>query len=222
MHRVHAIGLMMSDAGIYDILPGLWIWRARHPFWSKGEDYQQVVTSTFVESNGERIVIDPLSPSLDCIGLWERLDSNPPTMAVVTMPDHVRDVDIFAKRYNLKSFGPMFFFPDQVPNSNLTPIIAEKELPGGVIPLYDARGRLETPIFLPLQRTIVFGDALMESEGVLRVWDSPWHSKRELNALKEMLNFPFETVIVSHCDEKPVHTRADFERALSLDPFRWH
>ena len=31
-----------------------------------------------------------------------------------------------------------------------------------------------------------------------------------------MLEFPFEHVIVSHGE--PVHTRADFERALLLDP----
>lgn len=212
---------MNSQVGIQDVLPGLWIWRARHPFWKKGDDYPQVVTSTYVESGGERIVIDPLAPSLDCIGVWERLASNPPTMAIVTMPDHVRDIDMFVVQYGLKPYGPMFFFIDQVPNSKLTPIIAETELPGGVRALYDARGRAETPIYLPEHRTIVFGDALTEHNGQLRVWDSPWHEKREIPALKEMLKLPFERVIVSHCYEKPVHSRADFEKALALRPFRW-
>ena len=48
-------------------------------------------------------MIDPLAPSLDYIGLWERLDSDPPIMAVVTMPDHVRDIELFVVRYGLKS-----------------------------------------------------------------------------------------------------------------------
>ena len=69
-----------SDVGILELDQGLWIWRARHPFWSKRDDYQQVVTSTFVKSGGETIIIDPIAPSLDCIGLWERLDKEPPRL----------------------------------------------------------------------------------------------------------------------------------------------
>ncbi len=212
---------MDPKVGIKEVSTGLWVWLARHPFWNKDEDYPEVVASTYVESGGERILIDPLSPSMDCIGLWERLDSRPPTMAIVTMPDHVRDIDMFVRRYGARAYGPMFFFRDQVPNTDLTPVIAGDELPGGLLPLYDARGRAETPIFLPEHHTLVFGDALTEHEGELRVWDSPWHLSKEVPALQAMLEFPFKWVIVSHFDEKPVHSRADFERALELPPFRW-
>lgn len=214
----------MSDSsatvGIIEVAPGLWIWRARHPFWGPDDDYQPVVTSTFVSSGSEKIVLDPLAPSLDSIGLWERLDKTPPTMAVILMPDHVRDIDMFVRRYGVKAFGPMFFFPDQVPNTELTPVIAESELPGGIMALYDARGRAETPIWLPEHRTIVFGDALTERNGELRVWDSPWHVKRELPALRALLGLPFERVIISHCDTEPVLDRTEFERALDRPPYR--
>jgi hypothetical protein len=135
------------------------------------------------------------------------------------MPDHVRDVDMFVRRYKAKPFGPMFFFPDQVPNSELTPVLAESELPGGLFALYDARGRAETPLWIPEHRAIVFGDALTERNGELRVWNSPWHEKREIPALRAMLELQFETVIISHCDEKPVHTRTEFEHALELPPW---
>lgn len=208
-----------SQVGITDLAPGLWIWRARHPFWTREDDYPEVVTSTCVKSGKEIIVIDPLSPALDCIGLWERLDSSPPTVAVITMPDHVRDIDMFVRRYGAKPFGPRFFFPDQVPNTEIQPVVAENELPGRLLPLFDARGRAETPIYIPEQRFIVFGDAMTERNGVLRVWDSPWHLKREIPALRDMLRLPFERIIISHCDESPVHTRAEFERALTLEPF---
>ena len=210
-----------SLVGIRDLAPGLWIWRARHPFWAKGDDWQPVVTSTFVESGGERYVLDPLAPSLDSIGLWDRLDGTPPTAALVLMPDHVRDIDLFVRKYGTRAYGPMFFFPDDVPNSKLEPVIADMKLPGGLVALYDGRGRLETPIFLPEQRTIVFGDALTERDGELRVWDCrAGHVKRELPALRAMLDLPFERVIVSHCDEEPVHSRAAFERALGQPPWR--
>ncbi|MHB1440754.1 MAG: hypothetical protein ACYCSO_07000 [Cuniculiplasma sp.] len=87
-----------SDVGILELDQGLWIWRARHPFWSKGDDYQQVVTSTYVKSGGETIIINPLVPFLDYIGLWERLDKEPPAMVIITMQDHIRDLDMFVKR----------------------------------------------------------------------------------------------------------------------------
>jgi hypothetical protein len=180
-----------------------------------------VVTSTFVESAGERYVLDPLAPTLDSIGLWERLEKNPPTAAVVLMPDHVRDIDLFVRRYNARAFGPMFFFPDDVPNTQLEPIIADMKLPGGLLVLYDGRGRLETPIYLPEHRVIIFGDALTERAGELRVWDCrAGHQRRELPALRAMLELPFEKVIISHCDEEPVHTRSEFEHALELPPWQ--
>jgi len=123
--------------GSWDSRGGFWIvdMACKHPFWKEGEDYQQVVTSTYVESGGGRIVIYSIAPSLDRIHLWERFDSNPPTMAVVTMTDHVRDIDMFVVRYGMKPYGPSFYFPVQIPKPELEPVIAEKELPGGPIPL---------------------------------------------------------------------------------------
>ena len=210
-----------QPVGILDLAPGLWIWRARHPYWATGDDWQPVVTSTFVESKGERLVLDPIAPTLDNIGLWERLEKTPPTAAIVLMPDHVRDVDLFARRYRARPFGPMFFFPDDVPKTKLEPIIADSVLPGGLVALYDGRGRLETPMWLPEQRVIVFGDALTERGGELRVWDCrAGHEKRELPALRAMLELPFEKVIISHCDSQPVHPRAEFERALERPPWK--
>ena len=210
-----------QPVGILDLAPGLWIWRARHPYWATGDDWQPVVTSTFVESKGERLVLDPIAPTLDSIGLWERLEKTPPTAAIVLMPDHVRDVDLFARRYRARPFGPMFFFPDDVPKTKLEPIIADSVLPGGLVALYDGRGRLESPMWLPEQRVIVFGDALTERGGELRVWDCrAGHEKRELPALRAMLELPFEKVIISHCDSQPVHPRAEFEKALERPPWK--
>jgi glyoxylase-like metal-dependent hydrolase (beta-lactamase superfamily II) len=91
------------------------------------------------------------------------------------------------------------------------------ELPGGLVALYDGRGRGETPLYLPEQRALVFADALTERHGELLVWATPWHEERVLPALRAMLDLPFEHVIVSH--GRPVHDRAAFERALGLPPF---
>jgi glyoxylase-like metal-dependent hydrolase (beta-lactamase superfamily II) len=70
---------------------------------------------------------------------------------------------------------------------------------------------------VPEQRALVFADGMTAPGGELRVWGTPWHEKRVLPALRELLELPFEHVIVSHGD--PVHTRAAFERALKLRPW---
>ena len=210
-----------SKVEIRDIAPGLWIWRAEHHHWKPGDDWQPVVTSTFVKSGGERYIIDALVPTTPAPELWNRLDNPPPTAAVVLMPDHVRDIDEIVRRYpKVRPMGPMLFFPDDVPKTSLQPVRFDTVLPGGIVALYDGRGRLETPLWLPEQRVIVFGDALTERNGDLRVWDSPSHEKRELPALREMLELPFEKVIISHADHEPVHDRAAFERALKLPPWK--
>ena len=203
---------------VRDVVPGLWIWRAPHPGWKPGDDWEPIVTSTFVESGGEKLLLDPLAPPADATDVWKRLDEHPPTIAVVLMPDHVRDIDKFVRRYGSRAFGPMFFFRDDVPKTVLTPIRPDSVLPGGLVALYDGRGRNETPLWLPEQKALVFGDALTERGGELRVWDSPSHEKRVVPALRELLDLPFERVIISHGE--PVHSRAAYERALSLPSWK--
>jgi glyoxylase-like metal-dependent hydrolase (beta-lactamase superfamily II) len=204
---------------IRDVAPGLWLWRVEHPEWSPELDWEQHVTSTCVESGGETMLLDPLAPPDDAAEVWTRLDRTPPTAVVVLKPDHVRDVDLFVGRYGARAFGPWLFWRSDIPETELEPIEAGSELPGGLLALYDGRGRNETPLWLPEQRALVFADALTaQGEGTLRVWESPAHEERALPALRALLDFPFERVIVSHGE--PVHDRAAFERALELPPWR--
>jgi len=197
---------------IRDVAPGLWIWRIEHPDWRPGVDWDRFVTSTCVETGGEVAVLDALAPPEDAVEIWQRLDEKPPTVAVVLKPDHVRDVDVFVDRYGARAFGPWLFWRGNIPKTHLETIEPGSELPGGLVALYDGRGRNETPLWLPEQRTIVFADALTERGGELRVWATPWHDERVLPALEKLLELPFERVIVSHGE--PVHDRAAFEHAL--------
>ena len=164
------------------------------------------------------MLIDALAPPDDATDVWARLDSRPATVVAVLKPDHVRDVDRFARRYDARAFGPRLFWPEDVPETRLEGIEPGDELPGGLVALYDGRGRNETPLWLPGQRTIVFADALTAPEGVLRVWGTPWHEERTLPALRAMLELPFERVVVSHGE--PVHERDAFERALGAAPWQ--
>jgi glyoxylase-like metal-dependent hydrolase (beta-lactamase superfamily II) len=204
---------------IRDVAPGLWLWRLEHPDWTRESGWEPPVASTCVSSGGEVALLDPLAPPAggDAGELWARLDARPPTLVVVLKPDHVRDVDVFVDRYGARAFGPWLFWRDNIPETELEPIEPGSELPGGLLALYDGRGRNETPLWLPEQRALVFADALTAPAGELRVWASPWHEQRALPALRALLDLPFERVIVSHGE--PVHDRTAYERALTLPPW---
>ena len=204
-------------AEVQDLAPGLWIWRLDYPDWRPGLGWGPVVASTCVESRGEVVLLDPLAPPDEERDFWRRLDAHPPTMVVILKPDHVRDVDLFVERYGARAFGPFLFWRQNVPKTQLEPIQPGSELPGGIVALYEGRNRMETPLWLPEHRTLVFADALTAPEGELRVWDTPWHQERVVPALRALLELPFERVIVSHGE--PVHDRAEYERALQRPPW---
>jgi hypothetical protein len=202
---------------LIEVTTGLWLWRIRHPRWEPDDDWEPEVACTCVHSGGEILLLDPLRPASAATVLWEKLDAQAPTAVVVLKPDHVRDVDYFVERYRIPAFGPSLFWPDDVPRTRLEPIEPGSKLPGGLVALYDGRGKQETPLWLPEQQALVFADALTSQGGVLRVWATPWHEERVIPALTNLLDLPFKHVIVSHGE--PVQTRAAYETALKLPPW---
>jgi glyoxylase-like metal-dependent hydrolase (beta-lactamase superfamily II) len=200
-----------------DVAPGLWFWRQPHPDWSEGSDWPPEVPSFAVESRGVAILLDPLAPPPGACEVWERLEALQPSAAVVLKPDHVRDIDLFTRWYDLEAHGPQLFWADDVPRTKLQPVFPGAELPGGLKALYDGRNAAETPVYLPEQKAIVFADALTAPDGVLRVWFTPWHEERVLPALRALLELDFELVCVAHGE--PVHDRAAFEAALEREPW---
>jgi glyoxylase-like metal-dependent hydrolase (beta-lactamase superfamily II) len=202
---------------VRDVAPGLWLWRQPHPDWREGNDWVPEVSSWCVESGGEVLVLDALAPPPSATEMWRRLDERPPTVAVVLKADHVRDVDLFVRWYGVRALGPWLFWAGDVPNTELEPVEPGDELPGGLLAVDDGRGRLETPLYLPEQRALVFADGMTAPRGELLVWATKRHEERTLPALRSLLELPFELVLVSHGE--PVHTRADFEAALEREPW---
>jgi glyoxylase-like metal-dependent hydrolase (beta-lactamase superfamily II) len=202
---------------IIDVAPGLWIWRIPHPDWAPPDGGDRRVTSTCVVTGGEVAVLDPLAPPEEATEIWDRLRAQPPTMAVVLKPDHVRSIDDFVARFGCRAYGPEVYALDDLPTCEIEPIWVTDVLPGELQPLYDGRSRNEWPMWVPEQRTIVFADAMTALGGELQVWWTPWHEQAVVPALRAFLDLPFESVIVSHGE--PVHDRAEFERALKRPPF---
>jgi len=132
----------------------------RAPRLGSGVEWEPLVSTTCVESGGEVALLDPIALPEDAREVWDRLDARPPTLLVALKPDHVRDVDVFQRRYGARAFGPYLLWRDNIPDTELEGIEPGTELPGGLVALYDGRGRNETPLWLPEQRALVFADAL--------------------------------------------------------------
>src|SRR3954468_5634112 len=174
-----------------DVAPGLWLWRQPHPAWEEGNDWEPEVASFAVESAGVALLLDPLAPPPGARQVWERIEGLQPSVLVVVKPDHVRDVDLFVRWYAASDYGPFLYWRDDVPRTELRPVYPGDELPGGLRALHDGRGMMETPLYLPEQRALVFADALTAPGGVLRVWDTPWHAQRTLPSLRELRPLDF-------------------------------
>jgi hypothetical protein len=201
---------------VRDVAPGLWLWRHRHWEWKDGDDWEPEVSSVVVTSGGETILLDPLAPPpATGAEVYRRLDATRPTRIVILKPDHVRDVTLFSHWYDIPAHGPWLYWKGDAPGIDLQPILPDEILPGGLVALFDARGGIERPLYLPEQKAIVFADGMTAPGGVLRVWWTPVLERRVLPALRAMLELPFERVLVSHGE--PVHTRADFEAALERE-----
>jgi Metallo-beta-lactamase superfamily len=203
---------------VRDVADGLWLWRQPHPDWREGLDWEPEVSSFVARSGGELVLLDPLAPRPDAREVWSRLEDDPPTCVVILKPDHVRDVDLFVRWFGARAYGPQLYWRGDAPRTELHPVAAGDTLPGGIRALDDGRGKLETPVYLPEQRALVFADGMTAPHGTLRVWASSRHEQRVLPTLRELFELPFEHVLVSHGE--PVHTRADFEAALERDPWR--
>jgi hypothetical protein len=203
---------------VRDVAPGLWLWRQPHWEWEEGADWEPEVSSFVVESRGEVVLLDPLAPPPGAgREVYDRLEATRPTAVVVLKPDHVRDVDLFMHWYGVPGCGPWLYWKGDAPREELKPARVGVELPGGLRALDDGRGMMETPVYLPDQRAIVFADGMTAPGGMLRVWWSPALFELTLPAFRRMLELPFELVLVSHGE--PVHTRAEFEAALDREPW---
>jgi hypothetical protein len=205
------------EVEVRDVAPGLWLWRQRHPDWREGADWEPEVSSVAVASRGVGLLLDPLAPPPGARHVWDRLEALRPAVVAVLKPDHLRDVELVVRWYGARAFGPFLFWPDNLPRTELEPLRPGDELPGGLRALHDGRGMLETPLYLPEQRALVFADGMTAPGGVLRIWGTPWHEERVLPAFRAMLDLPFERVLVSHGE--PVHDRAAFAAALERAPW---
>ena len=87
--------------------------------------------------------------------------------------------------------------------------------------------RQETPLYLPSQRALAFGDAVAEVDSKLRVWSTGkvddrrarWYRERFNPTLEPLLELEFDCVLVTHGQPVMANGRAELRAALAAPPW---
>jgi glyoxylase-like metal-dependent hydrolase (beta-lactamase superfamily II) len=214
---------------------GLWRWTARHPEWHPGE-FGSEVASFVLTADGETVLIDPLLPPepeavLDLIEreLGERLS------ILITIPYHVRSSaqirDRFRERLETTIWGHPACRKRLSEDAGFRSFEPGDELPAGASAHRIGKPRrYETPLHLPSHGALVFGDAVAEVDGELRVWSerrvdaevSAFYRERFNPTLEPLLELDFDRVLVTHGRPILADGRERLRAALRAEPWYHH
>jgi glyoxylase-like metal-dependent hydrolase (beta-lactamase superfamily II) len=213
----------------------LWRWTARHPEWHPGE-FGAEVACFAVKTGDDALLIDPLlppepQPVLDLIGeiLGKRL------AILITIPYHVRSSEEIRRRFRRQAETTIHGHPACArrlkTKTGFEPIDPGTPLPADVsaYPIGKPR-RFETPLYVPSQRALVFGDAVAEVDGRLRVWATDrvdakverFYRERFNPTLKLLLELDFDRVLVTHGQPVMNDGKKALRSALRSKPWYHH
>ncbi|MFZ0041350.1 MAG: hypothetical protein WAK93_08590 [Solirubrobacteraceae bacterium] len=188
-----------------EIQPGLWRFEAEHPDWTEdegGEDgWEPVVAWWAAATSRGLLLIDPLVA--DWAGIDELVSRHGACAGVVrTIHWHERSVAQAAERYGASVWAGTA--PDGAgPHPPDRRLRDGDELWDG-IQAFAVERVDEIALWLPTQKALLFGDAMLRSEtGELRVcpdsWTQPDGGSARLRAvLAGLTRLPVEHVLVSH------------------------
>lgn len=180
-----------------------------------------------LRAGGCTLLIDPL-----VLGetTWEALDAvvAGPVETLVTIPYHTRSAEQARRRYGGSVWGhPAVASRLEEPQA-LRVVRAGDELPGGASAHRIGNPvRYEMPIFVPEQRSLVFGDTVVGTDGGLRVWTQEpvtdrrrqWYEQRLIPSLRPLLDLDCERVLVTHGPSVLRGGRRALEHALTAGPW---
>jgi glyoxylase-like metal-dependent hydrolase (beta-lactamase superfamily II) len=221
-------------AGMQEIDEGLWRWTARHPEWHPGEFGAEVASFT-VQTDDATLLVDPLLPEgeHDAAVVLAALDglAREQVAILISIPYHVRSAEDLAERYDATVYGHPAAAKRLRSPQRLKAIDASTDsLPAGVRAFAIGKPkRFEMPFWLPSHSALVFGDAVVEVDGELRVWAqsavdadrSRFHHERFNPTLRPLVELGAQRVLVTHGQPVLSDGAAELARALEREPF-WH
>jgi len=214
---------------------GILRWAARHPEWHPGTSFGAEVCSYALRDGRGTILVDPIAPDGDVDGLVAALAgfATGHVRILVTIPYHVRDSEPLWECYRERDGARILGHPAVAKRlrdpSGFTAVEAGRALPGGIIPVAIGNPRrYETPYFVPQHAALVFGDAVVEDGGALRVWvqrevtpkRAAWYSDRLRPSLDGLLEVAAERILVTH--GRPVLSGGAAALRAALDAGPWY
>ena len=214
---------------IEEMADGLWRWTARHPDWHPGVFGAEVACFALRDDDG-LVLVDPLLPADDPDAVLDVLDRDPGTVTVVvTIPYHVRSAAELAGRYDGEVLGHRAV-QRRLPSSVRFSAVAPGEpLRGGMtVHAIGRPRRYEQPLHVPAHRALCFGDAIVESDGALRVWAQKavdddvtrFYHERFAPTVAPLLELDVERVLPTHGAPVLQGGRQALTAALGARP--WH
>src|SRR4051794_5310463 len=213
-----------------ELTPGLWRWTTRHPqFHPAG--FEEVASFAARAGDGTLLLIDPLLPPRpdEVLAVLDDAAQGATVAILITIPYHVRSAPELAARYGATVHGHARLrrrLPHGTAFAEAGPHIA---LPGGAGAHVIGRPRrMELPLYLPSHDALVFGDAVVEHGGALRIWSQEpvdaarerFYRERFVPTLKPLLDLAAERVLVTHGRSVLREGTAAFASALRARP--WH
>ncbi|HJU36551.1 MAG TPA: hypothetical protein VJ716_03925 [Gaiellaceae bacterium] len=166
-------------------------WLSPHPAWEDGEDWPRNVPVVRYETGEEVALIDPFLPpdgSFDPGGK--------PVRVLLTQGAHYRGTADFVERHGASVWTPpRASWPAKLPNPGTT-----RELPAGVEAIELDGEPQQVLFFIREHGTLVSGDVLTGSDGVMHVFVDEADREPLLASLERVAELPVERVIVPHCE----------------------
>jgi hypothetical protein len=214
---------------------GLWRWTARHPEWHPGE-FGAEVACFAAETDDALLLIDPLLPP-DPEPVLEVLDRSVGSRVaiLITIPYHVRSSEELWKRYRqdaettihghracAKRLGDKSGFHEIDPDAALPARVTAHTI--------GKPRRYEMPLHLPSHDAILFGDAVIEWEGEVRVWATDkvdakverFYRERFNPTLEPLLDLGAENILVTHGRPVMGGGTGALRRAVKAKPWYHH
>jgi glyoxylase-like metal-dependent hydrolase (beta-lactamase superfamily II) len=165
-------------------------WFAPHPSWQPGENWDENVPIVRYETDAEIALIDPLLPPDDSFD-----PRGKPVRILLTQPAHYRGTDDFVERYGASVWVPPQAAWRRRPNPATT-----DELPPGIEAIELDGEPQQVVFFIRDHATLVTGDVLSGTGGVLHVFVDEADGERLLPAVEALAELPIERVIIPHGD----------------------
>ena len=213
---------------------GLWRWTARHPEWHPGDFGAEVVRFAADARDGTLLLIDPLLPSEpdEVLEQLDKIAAGAERVAIlISIPYHVRSAEGRRKRYKATIHGHKAAAKRLSSKAGFHEIETGADLPGGVTAYAIGKPRRhETPLHLPSHRALVFGDAVAEYDGRLRVWADGkidakakrFYKERFNPTLEPLLDLDFDAVLVTHGAPVMTNGKEALRKALRAEPWSRH